>query len=1047
MSASAVVTVSTSVAICLLIGISSGGTPPPKGKCRMMEFTCGNGRCIPLNRYCNNKNDCGDSTDEPRYCTRCNRTYYGFTERTYDLELHRPKEDKIPFICFLTFTAGGGDLGDLIQLTFDSFTLGRFVSFTSDGCPDGALQISESNRPQVGGSWCGTSWGPVIYYSETKSVTIFVNLYRLSKVENGYNFDYRMEYKFLRKQTAIVRYGGGLPEYFYNTTEPSTDPEPEYYLGDLISGTYCSRIFSDCDRKHCRLQSPNFPGIYPRNLTCYYAVRQHEIPPGKHALITVRQPKGQLISIRSQSALYGTATPLELKVWDACDDVQDYVTIYDGYTTRDPVILKFCGGGEAVPQAVSSGHELLVEFSTSPYGTFLYPAPVQALHGFQLEVEVRFVDQQSPTFMKQKRNCEFWVRGTNRGIIESPLHSLPANTTCLYHLQGLDAAVSPSPIPYRPHSARYPDWRHVGMILPPPRYRVWLSIAKFHSNAWDPQKADQVCRSYLNVWDGQLWAPSNCDGLYCGSREKTRGRLGAGGSQSINKKNVTLLARYCREHIPRSCDHSLLANDTTFPRPCTLAESFLTSGDSLTLELKLADSTALKPVTFKALYEFVDLHMDGDPLNDSPCSRKFGNSVIADSDLQQKFRSPRDTFLYGRGGAKNISCVYRFEVNKGEKIKITLTEMTIRNRNCQTRISKDTNRLECFGNTSATLRFYEVPWMDVPGIPKDCLCSVDKNKLIPFTFTSTSNVVELRFNVLTMNASDDSETLFFEGTWKFIKTPGCTKNMRLSGPSGTIIFAYPVPEDEANCENSPRVIIPAPNKYLYVKIGGSIMKHSMKLRNGTFTTIITGQRCDNADRIMVHTSLFSALICPYENTYRRDHLVEVFSEGWHLKENREHTVDGLVLDKVEIDRLGRELPRMIVVEFYGKEVGEYPVMWLELARRRDIPPNGLGLFMMAPDECQYRCPELDACINATVWCDGVEDCPSGIDEALTHCSLLLQLPPIYLFLGALGVIISSFLTILILWKNCRRRPRSILQTRLKSLSSDTAIIDEKGFLS
>lgn len=111
--------------------------------------------------------------------------------------------------------------------------------------------------------------------------------------------------------------------------------------------------------------------------------------PGRHALIIVRQPKGQLISIRSQSELYGTASTRELKVWNACDDVQDYVTVYDGYTTRDPVILKFCGGGEAVPEAISSGHELLVEFSTSPYGTFLHPPPMQSLHGFQLEVEVR----------------------------------------------------------------------------------------------------------------------------------------------------------------------------------------------------------------------------------------------------------------------------------------------------------------------------------------------------------------------------------------------------------------------------------------------------------------------------------------------------------------------------------------------------------------------------------------------------------------------------------------------------------------------------------
>lgn len=72
------------------------------------------------------------------------------------------------------------------------------------------------------------------------------------------------------------------------------------------------------------------------------------------------------------------------------------MTVYDGYTTRDPVILKFCGGGESVPEAISSGHELLVEFSTSPYGTFMHPAPAMSLHGFQLEVEVRGRGRKAP---------------------------------------------------------------------------------------------------------------------------------------------------------------------------------------------------------------------------------------------------------------------------------------------------------------------------------------------------------------------------------------------------------------------------------------------------------------------------------------------------------------------------------------------------------------------------------------------------------------------------------------------------------------------------
>lgn len=83
---------------------------------------------------------------------------------------------------------------------------------------------------------------------------------------------------------------------------------------------------------------------------------------------------------------------------------------------------------------------------------------------------------------------------------------------------------------------------------------------------------------------------------FSSGRDKSKGvpRTSLSSGTGGKKKNVTLLARYCREHVPRSCDHSLLANGTRFPRPCTLAESFLTSGDSLTLELKLADSTALR---------------------------------------------------------------------------------------------------------------------------------------------------------------------------------------------------------------------------------------------------------------------------------------------------------------------------------------------------------------------------------------------------------------------------------------------------------------------
>lgn len=124
-------------------------------------------------------------------------------------------------------------------------------------------------------------------------------------------------------------------------------------------------------------------------------------------------------------------------------------------------------------------------------------------------------------------------------------------------------------------------------------------------------------------------------------------------------------------------------------------------------------------------------------------------------------------------------------------------------------------------------------------------------------------------------------------------------------------------------------IIPSSHKkYLYVKINGIIMKHTSRLLNETNVTPV---RCGSRNRIMIHTALYSAAICPYTSSYRHNNLVEVFSEGWAVT-----TVNGrpaLTVDKVDIDRLGGDVSRAIVVEFLGREAASYSVMWLELSRR------------------------------------------------------------------------------------------------------------------
>lgn len=65
------------------------------------------------------------------------------------------------------------------QITIDGFSVGKFCSYITEGCPDGWLQISEVSRTSFGGMWCGSMEnGPVIFYSETRTVILSLKLLR-----------------------------------------------------------------------------------------------------------------------------------------------------------------------------------------------------------------------------------------------------------------------------------------------------------------------------------------------------------------------------------------------------------------------------------------------------------------------------------------------------------------------------------------------------------------------------------------------------------------------------------------------------------------------------------------------------------------------------------------------------------------------------------------------------------------------------------------------------------------------------------------------------
>ncbi|KAE8742646.1 hypothetical protein FOCC_FOCC011826, partial [Frankliniella occidentalis] len=307
------------------------------------------------------------------------------------------------------------------------------------------------------------------------------------------------------------------------------------------------------------------------------------------------------------------------------------------------------------------------------------------------------------------------------------------------------------------------------------RETVWLSFVKYHSAATDPTAYDAV---------------------QCNAR--MRG-------------NASLLGEFCRDAVPRLCAHALLSNTTRTTRPCSPAESYVSTGQELTLEQFLRQGSALYPLVFALRYEFVDTALEGahDKLSSNPCDRVFRSSSSASA--QGHFQAPRSVFFYGRGGAQNLSCVFRFEAGPGERVKLTLSKGRFGSRPCSQRQDARTGRWDCEprpglrqGHAQAELWVSEYPWAGV-AVARDCFCSRIATPVVISTLTSA--VVEVNFTVSRMNITQDYNDFHFEGEYEFIGLtensvesggpPGCAgaraSDRRITKNSGEVTLRRPTP--------------------------------------------------------------------------------------------------------------------------------------------------------------------------------------------------------------------------------------------------------------
>lgn len=143
----------------------------------------------------------------------------------------------------------------------------------------------------------------------------------------------------------------------------------------------------------------------------------------------------------------------------------------------------------------------------------------------------------------------------------------------------------------------------------------------------------------------------------------------------------------------------------------------------------------------------------------------------------------------------------------------------------------------------------------------------------------------------------------------------------------------------------------------------------------------------------------------------------------------------------------QQRPPNFLVEWVSLEAGVAAFSWLEISRSRSallqqlqVPTNATG--NETDLECLHKCPDIEACISPSLWCDGKDHCPSGHDESEAECgatSRLLTTLPGAALAAAGAVACSSILLLCLIFHRLRARRRRKLAK--KKLLTGPRLID------
>ncbi|KAF4521706.1 hypothetical protein B566_EDAN013004 [Ephemera danica] len=271
---------------------------------------------------------------------------------------------------------------------------------------DGTAKTDVSNRKDLG-DFCGEIEQPQTFISETNSIKLQFHTDNYTD-QTYYAFESRTEHQL----EVYLRYGQH-PELYPNRR------------GEPISNTYCERIFRDCRLQTCYVQSPAYPGIYPRNLHCKYYLNTRQ----PFIKLYIENEEFNIDGQRCENIMTCPMRPIS-----ASDCPYDYIRVYDGKDETGKVIGTFCGMGKFPYSIIGTSEDLFVEFVSSPAGPLLNTGFHFNVGNWPGHVE---------TAGHRNGTCD-WIltsevlaqAGVSEGIFLSIAHWYPPHTSCTYLIKG-----------------------------------------------------------------------------------------------------------------------------------------------------------------------------------------------------------------------------------------------------------------------------------------------------------------------------------------------------------------------------------------------------------------------------------------------------------------------------------------------------------------------------------------------------------------------------------------------------------------------------------